>query len=172
MAAKSKKGEEPEHDRIVLLNTMLSMSTARASGHAPPTLGALESLKMLDARRKKNWAVEFDGLDEKSLGKFKDSEKSEEEWEAARLKLGVGRDFVRLSAVRFHESEDDEDFIYVTLLVEAIDAKSRTFAVVNVENFEGREIAAGAKERGSAAAHCCPNSEGGGPRPREVSVCH
>ena len=155
MAKKAKKTAtaEPEHDRIVLLNTMLSFSTGRAGSHEPPTLGALESLKMLDARRKKGSAVEFIGLDEKPLGKFKDSEQSEQEWEAARLKFGAGHDFVRLSAMRFHESEEDDGYVYATLLVETADAKSRTFAVVNVDSFEGREITADAKERGSASAH-------------------
>jgi hypothetical protein len=73
MAKKTQSSvKEPEHDRIVLLNTMLSLSTTRAPGHTPPTLGAMESFRLLDARRKKGWA----GLDEKPLGKFADSEKT------------------------------------------------------------------------------------------------
>ena len=71
--------------------------------------------------------------------------------------IWAGHDFVRLSAMRFHEGEEDDGFIYATLSVQT-DAKSRTFAMVNVDNFEGREIAAGAEERGSASlATSSPN---------------
>lgn len=141
--------EEKEHDRIVLLNTMLSYSTSRAPGDAPP-IGAAESIKLLDARRKKGWAIEFPGLDDKKWHRGKDEERDEEEQEKARMKAGEGLDAVRIRAVRFEEAED---YTYATVLVEALDSTARSFAVVNIENFEGREIAADPKERGSAAAH-------------------
>src|SRR5580698_4514067 len=146
--------DEEKHDRIVLLNTMLSYSTSRApSSVDAPVLGALESLKAIDARRKKGWAVEFIGMDEKTLHDDKDGKKdtrNEEEYEAARFKAGAGHHFVRLRALRL---EDTDDYVYATLLIEAIDMNDRTFAVVNTETFDGREISAEGKERGSAAAH-------------------
>jgi len=142
--------DAPQHDRIVLLNTMTSFSTTKARDHSAPTLGALESLKIIESRRKKNWAFEFIGLPEKSLKKEGEEDPTEEEYEARRLKAGIGRDCIRLRAMRF---EEVGEFIYATLLVESIDPHSRTFAVVDQETFVGREISAESKERGSAAAH-------------------
>ena len=135
------------NQRIVLLNTMIARSTTRARDHHAPTVGALECLDILEQRRKKKWAVEFFGLDEKAIG---DENTSPADFEAVRIKKGEGLDCVRLRHLRIEKAKKHT---YATLLVETIDVNAKSFPVVHVETFNGREISGESKERGATTAH-------------------
>lgn len=137
-----------EHQRIVLLNTMISSSTTRAREHKAPTLGGLHLLKILDERRKKKWAVEFFPGEGKT---GKDDDKlNEAQLEEKRLKICAGQDCLRLRRIRFTEANG---FTYATLLIEWIDASIKSFPVVHLETYDGREISGETKERGATTTH-------------------
>jgi len=138
------------NQRIVLLNTMISRSTTRARDHDPPTIGALECLNILESRRKKKWAVEFFGVDERATSGGNNEEQNAAELEDARLKQGEGHDCIRLRHMRL---EEVGEFVYATLLVESIDVNARSFPVVHMETYDGREISGETKERGASTAH-------------------
>jgi hypothetical protein len=74
---------ESAHERIVLLNRMVSRSVTTAPEvHKPETHGLEELLNILNSRRTKGFAIEYlDGLDDEDEDK--------------RKKNGSGFDFVR-----------------------------------------------------------------------------
>ena len=128
-----------ENQIIVLLNTMLSISKTRARTHKPPTMGGSEIFQILEARRAKNWAVEFLHVDDDR--KWTDDE---------RVKNGQGHDCLRLRHLIF---EENKSFTYVTGLIEFVDVSIKSFPVVHVETYEGREISGDRQERGASTAH-------------------
>ena len=64
--------------------------------------------------------------------------------------MGVGRNFIRL---RHLSAVDNAIHHYVTLLLEYVDEGVAAFPVVDVQNFDGREISGTESERGATAAH-------------------
>lgn len=126
-----------QYQRIILLNRLVSMSVTRARDHQPPLHGAKELLEIIDARRKKGHAIEF----ENSV---------DDDDEIVRAKNGKGSNWLRLRQIKFSEAND---FRYATLLMEYVDQRERSFPVVHITKFEGREISGEEEERGAIAAH-------------------
>ncbi len=130
--------EDGGHQRIVLLNRLISHSVSRAPDvYKPPLHGAEELLKIIETRRVKGWAVEFpDALDDDD--------------EAKRIIQGAGFNFLRLRSLRF---DDAPSARYATMLFEYVDQSVQSFPVVHTKKFTGREIAGDDDERGATAAH-------------------
>ena len=80
---------DPEFQRIVLLNRLITRSVTRAPEPIKtPAHGALDLLKIIEKRREKKTAIEFiDGLDDDN--------------EVTRAKNGEGCNFLRLRQCRF-----------------------------------------------------------------------
>jgi len=136
---------ETPHQRFVLLNRLVSRSTSHAPPeHKPPMVPGSESLSVIDARHKKNWAIEFFGLHETQ----DDFEKGDD----ARIKRGQKDhlDFIWLRDIAF---DDQSPWRYAILLFEFIDQSKRSFSVVDTQKLTGREISGNASERGSRSAH-------------------
>lgn len=131
---------DKSHERIILLNRLVSRSATRApqehQRHAP-THGALELIDILDKRREAKIAVEFFGS-------------TDDEDDAQRIAKGAGHSFVRLARLR---KETDGGFTFVTMLIEHVDQSIRSFPVVHTGTFDGREISGDEAERGATAAH-------------------
>jgi len=126
------------HQRVILLNRVVSRSSTRASQeHHPPTHSALELLLILEQRRKAGIAIEY-------LGSIDDKD------ESARALKGEGHDLLRLSKTLFEEGPEAR---YVTLLIEHIDHRVRSFPVVHMKTFDGRDISGEEEERGASSAH-------------------
>jgi hypothetical protein len=130
-----------DNQRFVLLNRLISVSKTRARLYEAPTHGAAELLAIIDNRRGRKVAIEFEDL--------KVSEDHIDE--GIRLEQGKGHNFLRLRQMQW-EGRPDE-IRYVTLLLEHIDQDLRRFPVVHTTTFEGREIEGEADERGATAAH-------------------
>ncbi|WP_147148386.1 hypothetical protein [Reyranella soli] len=92
---------------------------------------------------KTKWAIEFEGLAED-----KDKFKSED----ARIAAGTTYPALRLRRSAINEPTKTQEG-YITLLFEHLDPARRSFPVVNIDNFEGREIEAQKREAGSMSAH-------------------
>ena len=136
---------EELHQRFVLLNSLVSRSTSHAPPeHKPPMVPGAESLAVIEARHKKNWAIEFFGLHETP----DEYQKGDE----ARIKRGQKDhlDFIWLRDITFHERLP---WRYVISLFEFIDQSKRSFSVVDTQKLTGREISGNASERGSRSAH-------------------
>ena len=73
------------NQRFILLNRLISVSKTRARLYTAPTHGAAELLEMLDDRRTRRVAIEFEGL--------KASEENLDE--EMRLSQGAGHNFLR-----------------------------------------------------------------------------
>jgi len=129
---------ENAHERVVLLNRMVSQSvTSAPEEHRPETHGLEELLELLNSRRTKGHAIEYiGGLDDEDEDK--------------RKKNGSGWDFVRL---RQYRVDDVDAQRYAIMLVEFVDQNSRSFPVVDVESFRGRELSGEREERGATSAH-------------------
>jgi hypothetical protein len=129
---------DPEFQRIILLNRLVTRSVTRApEPNKPPAIGALDLLKIIEKRREKKTAIEFiNGLDDDD--------------EAVRAKNGEGCNFLRLRQCRF---EEHGGHMYAILLMEFVDQSVRSFPVVNTKDFSGREISGDDEERGATAAH-------------------
>jgi hypothetical protein len=126
------------HERIVLLNRIVSRSVTTAPEiHKPETHGLEELLDILNSRRGKGHAIEY-------LGGLDDEDEDE------RKKNGSGYDFVRLRQYRVDEIDEQR---YAILLIEFVDQNSRSFPVVDVESFKGRELSGENEERGATSAH-------------------
>jgi hypothetical protein len=131
-----------QHQRIILLNTLVSRSTTHARSHTPPTDRGGDLLQILEDRRSKGWALEY-------CGKIKDVETDEDD-DLKRIKAGQGHDYIRLCKLTFLESGD---FEYATGLVEYLDTTVSKFAVVDYQTFEGHELTGKQRERGAVTAH-------------------
>jgi hypothetical protein len=95
---------------------------------------------MLDKRRARKVAIEFEGLKEED---HLDEDK--------RLAAGAGYNFLRLRQTKWEGAADSTR--YVALLFEHINQDLRSFPVVHTTTFQGREIEGEAEERGATAAH-------------------
>ena len=128
------------NSRTLLLNRLVSRSRTRApeehERHAP-THSVGDLLEILEARRAAGVAFEH-------IGSIAPGTEAEDESEA------LGRSLIRLA--RFN-AQDVNGRRYYTLLIEHIDQSARTFPVVDLRTFEGRELAGRADDRGSTAAH-------------------
>lgn len=125
-----------DQEHLILLNRLVSRSISRSS-HAPPTHSGIELLEVLDARAKKNIAIEYFGAED-------DAD------EGARIAKGTGHNFIRLRQLLFEQTAAAR---YASLLFEYVDERVRSFPVVHRRTFAGREIAGADDERGAAAAH-------------------
>lgn len=127
------------HERIVLLNHLVSRSTTRAPAeHHPPLHSATELFEIIGKRVKDNFCIEF----------F-DAENDEDD-DALRIQGNFGRNFIRIA--KMGETASD-DWNYVTLLLDYIDNSVTSFPVVDVVKYEGRDLSGGENERGSFSAH-------------------
>lgn len=125
-----------EHQRIVLLNRMVSKSTTKASQeNHPPIHGARELLDVLDARRKLGMAIEHLGLTDLEL---EDPEKR------------ATADKVRLKEFAM---ADSIGATYVNMLIEFVDQTVTGMTVVHLDTFNGRELIGEQQERGAFTAH-------------------
>ncbi|MCA0317487.1 MAG: hypothetical protein LCH88_05385 [Proteobacteria bacterium] len=130
--------EEPTFKRHVLLNWFVSKSVTRApQEHSPPIHGAEELLSYIDHRRKLGHAVEFHGA-------------TDDPDDGRRIAGGKKFDFIRLRDLRITSANGRR---YADLLVEYVNQAERSFPVVNLDTYEGREVEADRDERGAAAAH-------------------
>jgi hypothetical protein len=130
--------------RIVLLNHLRSRSVTRAKGHGAPQHTGFSLLRdIADRAAKTKWGIEFEGLAED-----KDKFKSEDD----RLAAGSTYPALRLRRSLITEPTKSKEG-YVALLFEHLDPARRSFQVVNIDNFEGREIEAKKREAGSLSAH-------------------
>lgn len=126
------------HERLVLLNRLVSRSSTRApQEHKPPIHSAPELLKILQGRQTANIAIEFFGA-------------PDEEVEAERIKAGLNHNFIRLAKSKIVKRGDRS---YAILLIEYVDQAQRSFPVVHTVNFTGREISGDDAERGASTAH-------------------
>ncbi|MGH7047748.1 MAG: hypothetical protein ACREE2_15315 [Stellaceae bacterium] len=130
-----------DNQRFILLNRLISISKTRARLYTAPTHGAVELLEMLDKRRTRKVAIEYEGL--------KEGEDYSDE--GKRLAEGAGHNFLRLREMRWEGAADETR--YVALLFEHINQDLRSFPVVHTTTFQGREIEGEAEERGATAAH-------------------
>lgn len=129
--------------RIVLLNSLVSRSVARASAeHKPPIMSGTELLDIIEKRRAKGLAIEYIGL--------ANTDQEDDKDEAKRAKRGIGHDFLLLRQMR---TVDGGEHRYAHLLFEFVDQSKRSFSVVDVLKLTGREISAEADERGCVSAH-------------------
>lgn len=125
-----------EHQRIVLLNRLISKSTTKApQGNQPHVHSARELLEIVDARRKTDGAVEYLGLTD-----------AETEDPVKR----AGADRIRLKAFSRTDMAHATDY---TLLIEYIDQAVRGMTVVHLDTFNGRELTGEQEERGAYTAH-------------------
>ncbi len=135
---------EVKPQRIVLLNHLRSRSATRAKGHDAPRLSGLSLLRdVADRAEKTKWGIEFEGLAE-DKNKFK----TEDDRVAAGAKYPALR-LRRSSIIEPTKTEEGR----VALLFEHLDPGRRSFQVVNLDNFHGREIEANKREAGSLSAH-------------------
>ncbi len=85
---------DPGHQRIILLNRLISRSSTRApQEHSPPFHGAKELLGIIEKRKTKNIAIEY-------VGTFGDKDDDEE----SRIERNVGNNFIRLRASKLATS--------------------------------------------------------------------
>lgn len=129
--------------RIVLLNHLRSRSVTRAKEQAPSHAGAELLTEIVARALETKWAIEFEGLAED-----KDTFKSEDERIVAGLTLPALR--LRTGSVQAPSKTKEG---YFSLLFEHLDPSRRSFQVVNLDSFEGREIEARKREAGSTSAH-------------------
>ena len=130
-----------DNHRFILLNRLISISKSRARLHSPPTHAATELLEIIDNRRSRSLAIEFEGL----------TESRDSVDEKLRLTQGVGYNFLRLTQMKWEG--DAQSTRYVTLLFEHVDQAQRSFPVVNTTTYRGREIEGEEEERGATAIH-------------------
>ena len=125
-----------DNERLVLLNRLVSLSTSRARLERPPTHSAAELLEIMRGRVQQDIAIEYLGL------RIGDDD--------ALPAAVIGLSFMRMSEMKF---EQTDSFKYVTMLIEYVNSGDKTFPVVHIETFAGREIEGGDQERGAATAH-------------------
>lgn len=124
--------------RNIMLNRLVSRSVTQApKEHEPPTHSADELFGYLRNRKARGIAVEFFGGEE-------------DEDDAKRIASGKGYDFIRIKdiAERTHDGSR-----YVILLIEFVDQSVKSFPVVDIVNFSGRDLNAKEDERGSSSCH-------------------
>lgn len=129
---------EPQHEKIVLLNTLQSVSTSRAPGDLKaPVHSAEELFGFIVKRCDEKVAVEFTGgLDDPD--------------DQVRIANGKGQSLVnaRAHAIRKHDS-----YTYLVLLLEYADKDERLFPVLDTSTLLGRELSGKHNERGASQAH-------------------
>lgn len=131
---------EQEQQRIVLLNHLRSRSVSRApSEYQPPSLSGLELVLGIIKRGKH--AIEFEDLVER------DGWTDDQRLAAGRLYRAL-----RLRRTQFDPPSRKAPG-YAVLLFELLEPDRRTFQVVDVDTFRGRELAAERSEAGSLSAH-------------------
>lgn len=127
------------YERIILLNRLVSRSQTRAPAeHKPPTHSGEELFEILTKRVKDNICIEF----------F-DAENDDDD-DKVRIAANHGKNFIRVA--RLSKFENDS-WSYVTLLLDFIDNSVKSFPVVDIVKYEGRDLAGGENERGSFSAH-------------------
>lgn len=135
---------DSKSQRIVLLNHLRCRSATRTKKYEAPRHPALHLLRDISSRASNTaWAIEFEGLAE-DKNKFKS--------ENDRLAAGS-----MLPALRLRRASIDEPTQsaagYVSLLFEHLDPSRRSFQVVDLDSYQGREIEAKKREAGSISAH-------------------
>lgn len=127
------------HERIIILNRMVSDSVTRApQEHKPPIHGADEIFSILRKRVDDKYCLEFFDV----VG---DSDS-----DVDRIKMNQGKNCIRVAKMELSSSES---WNYATFLLNYIDNSVRSFPVVDIVNYEGRDLAGGENERGSFSAH-------------------
>ncbi|WP_315806941.1 MULTISPECIES: hypothetical protein [unclassified Bradyrhizobium] len=127
------------NQRIILLNRLISRSVSRAPReHKPPLLKGAELFDIIAKSFRRGHAVEFVGLEDDRSG------------EEQRLARGAGHDCYRLRNFRIDEEEDGR---FAVMLFEFIDDAQKSFPLVDLETFAGREISGREQERGASSAH-------------------
>lgn len=120
--------------RSVILNRVLNRTVTQARGRTPPFHSGEELLDLIAHLASRGQGFEsFSGDDEIT--------------DDARSPTGS---FIRIRQVVKEPSEDD--LIY-TFLIEFVNDSLKSFSVVDIETFDGREITARPRERGSFSTH-------------------
>lgn len=128
----------PDNQRIVLLTRLISRSISHAPReHKPPIIAGAELFDIVGKRQKRGFAVEFLGADD-------------DKDDTTRLKKGAGHDCFRLSQFRIDREGGAR---FVVMLFEFIDDTQKSFPLVDLETFAGREISGKDLERGACSAH-------------------
>lgn len=131
--------ESRTHDRVFLLNRLISRSISRApQEHKPPLHSARELLEIFGKRQQLGYCVEFFDFED------------DDDDDLKRIKANKGKNLVRANKVAF---TDTTSATYVTMLVDYVDNSVRSFPVVDIENYQGRELSGSSDERGATAAH-------------------
>lgn len=132
--------DSEKHQRIILLNRLVSRSVSQAPQEHknPPIHDGLELLKIIKKKCDDGFCIEF----------FDVSEESEVDKE--RIAANRGKNFIRVNKIEFNETTSAT---YCTILIDYIDNSVRSFPVVDIAKFEGRELAGEEDERGATSAH-------------------
>lgn len=131
-----------DQQRIVLLNHLVSRSTSRAPKPVtPPKMAALPFFQLLHKRWMAGYAIEFDRLPD-----------TDDMDELTRITKGRAHTALRLRRMTIEEPAKTQPG-YVSMLFELLDQQRRSFPVVHLENFEGRELSADTNETGGLSAH-------------------
>src|SRR5450631_1156163 len=117
-----------DHQRIVLLNWLVSTSSTRSRTHQAPPEHPNRLLEILNARRARGWAIEY-------FISGNESYDTDDLRVAAGAKAGAS--FLRLHEITRVESGS---FHYVTLLIKHANATIKAFSVEDLLTYEGREI--------------------------------
>jgi hypothetical protein len=127
------------HEKIVLLNRLVSRSVSRApQGFNPPTHAGSELLSIIRKKQADGFCIEFFDYEE-------DPDDDKE-----RIAKNQGKNFIRCNRLEYQESASAH---YYTLLVDFVDNGVRSFPVVDIVKYEGRELSGEKDERGATAAH-------------------
>lgn len=130
------------HQRIFLLNRLMCKSVSRApQEHKIPVPSGRELLQTIKALHDREVCVEF----------FDHAAEPDDFNHQARISENKGKNFIRVTAIDFQS--DGAGASYCTLLLHFVDNTVRSFPVVDIAKFSGRELAGEDDERGAFAGH-------------------
>lgn len=126
------------YDRFVLLNRLVSRNVTQARDAKPKLLQGSYLFDILHSRFEKGNCIEFFNVKEDSPD------------DEIRKKLNKENNFIQVSA--FHR-DTINGRTYISMLVTYVDQKLKSFPVVDITKFMGRDLVGSDTERGSFAAH-------------------
>lgn len=130
------------HQRIFLLNRLMCKSASRApQEHKIPVPSGKELLQTIKALHDREVCVEF----------FDHAAEPDDFNHQARISENKGKNFIRVTAIDFQS--DGAGASYCTLLLHFVDNTVRSFPVVDIAKFSGRELAGEDDERGAFAGY-------------------
>ena len=130
------------HQRIFLLNRLMARTVSRApQEHKIPVPTGRELIRTIQALKDRDVCIEF----------FDYAAEPDDFNHADRISENRGRNFIRLTA--FETKEDSAGASYCTFLLHFVDNTVRSFPVVDIARFSGRELSGDDDERGAYSGH-------------------